>query len=95
MTIVAGVHNLSGNISSSRLQGGGDDSVPEKLTDETTVLILGSDTREFDTDGYGSAEGARNDAMILAHANRVVKPAAADAVFTAINGDRPIAELLD
>lgn len=67
ITIVAVVHNLSSNISSSQLRAGGDDSVPEKLTDETNVLILGSDTRELDTDGYGSAEGARSDAMILAH----------------------------
>src|SRR5699024_2286913 len=65
---------------------GGD--VPEKLTDETNVLIIGSDTRDLASakdasddsgtgegansgatsgHGFGSAEGARSDAMILAH----------------------------
>src|SRR5699024_5929006 len=90
VTIVAAVSNLSSNISSAPLRAGTGSDVPEKLTDETNVLILGSDTRDLDsaedsaedegsaegassaedTDagpGYGSAEGARSDAMILAH----------------------------
>ena len=92
VTIVAAVDNLSSNISSAPLRAGTGSGVPEKLTDETNVLILGSDTRDLDsgededsaegaspaegdgsaegTDagpGYGSAEGARSDAMILAH----------------------------
>ncbi|MCL7660313.1 hypothetical protein M8360_33520, partial [Klebsiella pneumoniae] len=73
--------------SSSPLRAHGGD-VPEKLTDETNVLIIGSDTRGLDSakeasddsgtgegansgtasaKGFGSAEGARSDAMILAH----------------------------
>ncbi|WP_436327073.1 LCP family protein [Brevibacterium sp. FAM 27836] len=91
VTIVAVVHNLSSNISSSPLRAGEESAVPEKLTDETNVLILGSDTRDLDSgnaeddgstgegmgvedggdgaasSGYGTAEGARSDAMILAH----------------------------
>ncbi|WP_062240455.1 LCP family protein [Brevibacterium epidermidis] len=87
VTIAVAVHNLGANISSSPLRAHGGD-VPEKLTDETNVLIIGSDTRDLDsakettddTDsgsdvdsgtssvkGFGSAEGARSDAMILAH----------------------------
>jgi LCP family protein required for cell wall assembly len=74
VTIVAAVHNLSSNISSAPLRAGTESGVPEKLTDETNVLILGSDTRDLESaedggsaPGYGSAEGARSDAMILAH----------------------------
>lgn len=80
VTTVAVVNNLQSNITSSPLRAGdGSDSpVPEKLTDETNVLILGSDTRDLgggdsggagqgSRSGYGDAEGARSDAMILAH----------------------------
>ena len=87
VTIAVAVHNLGANISSSPLRAHGGD-VPEKLTDETNVLIIGSDTRDLDSamknsddadsdsgansgtasaKGFGSAEGARSDAMILAH----------------------------
>lgn len=33
----------------------------------TNLLILGSDTRDLDGDSYGDADGARSDAMVLAH----------------------------
>ncbi|WP_166820791.1 LCP family protein [Brevibacterium limosum] len=87
VTIAVAVHNLGANISSSPLRAHGGD-VPEKLTDETNVLIIGSDTRDLESakeasddsgtgegansgtasgQGFGSAEGARSDAMILAH----------------------------
>lgn len=87
VTIAAAVHNLGSNISSSPLRAHGGD-VPEKLTDESNVLIIGSDTRDLAStkddsgasgstadsgsgaaseSGFGSAEGARSDAMILAH----------------------------
>ena len=87
VTIAVAVHNLGANISSSPLRAHGGD-VPEKLTDETNVLIIGSDTRDLASakdasddsgtgegansgtasgQGFGSAEGARSDAMILAH----------------------------
>ena len=66
VTIVAAMHGLKTNITSSPLRAG-DGSVPEKITDELNVLILGSDTRALDTDDYGGADGARSDAMILAH----------------------------
>ena len=96
VTIAVAVHNLGANITSSPLRAHGGD-VPEKLTDETNVLIIGSDTRDLDSakdasdgsdsgsdanfgaassaatsgaasaQGFGGAEGARSDAMILAH----------------------------
>ncbi|UVI36040.1 LCP family protein [Brevibacterium spongiae] len=91
VTIAVAVHNLGANISSSPLRAH-DGDVPEKLTDETNILILGSDTRDLDStkddsdeagsdsdpnadgnseaasgQGFGTAEGARSDAMILAH----------------------------
>lgn len=66
VTIVAVVHNLKGNITSSALRAG-DGEAPEKITDELNVLILGSDTRALDTQDYGAGDGARSDAMILAH----------------------------
>ncbi|HJE76422.1 MAG TPA: LCP family protein [Brevibacterium epidermidis] len=87
VTIAVAVHNLGANITSSPLRAHGG-VVPEKLTDETNVLIIGSDTRDLDSakeaadvpgagskaasaaasgPGFGSAEGARSDAMILAH----------------------------
>lgn len=66
VTIVTLVHGLTSNIVSSPLRAG-DGEVPEKTTDELNVLILGSDTRELDADDYGSGDGARSDAMILAH----------------------------
>ncbi|WP_309135945.1 LCP family protein [Brevibacterium oceani] len=77
LTIAIVVHNLGANISSSALRAHDGSDVPEKLTDETNVLIIGSDTRDLasaqadsgsaSASGYGSAEGARSDAMILAH----------------------------
>ncbi|TGD38821.1 LCP family protein [Brevibacterium aurantiacum] len=66
VTVVSLVHGLKSNITSSPLRAGGGE-VPEKITDELNVLILGSDTRELDADDYGSGDGARSDAMILAH----------------------------
>ena len=66
VTIVASVHHLRSNITSSALRAG-DGAAPEKLTDETNVLVIGSDTRDLDSDDFGSADGARSDAMILAH----------------------------
>ncbi|SDR91841.1 cell envelope-related function transcriptional attenuator common domain-containing protein [Brevibacterium siliguriense] len=87
VTVAAAVHNLGANISSSPLRAH-DGDVPEKLGDESNILIIGSDTRDLastkdgsgDSDpnadgdggaasgqGFGSAEGARSDAMILAH----------------------------
>lgn len=87
VTIAVAVHNLGANLSSSPLRAH-DGAVPEKLTDETNILILGSDTRDLDStkddsaasdpnadgnsgaasgQGFGTAEGARSDAMILAH----------------------------
>ncbi|WP_246490512.1 LCP family protein [Brevibacterium oceani] len=77
LTIAIVVHDLGANISSSALRAHDGADVPEKLTDETNVLIIGSDTRDLasaqddsgpaSASGYGSAEGARSDAMILAH----------------------------
>lgn len=67
VTAVAVVHKLTSNITSSALRAGDHGGVPEKLTDESNVLILGSDSRELGSEGHGSAEGARSDAMILAH----------------------------
>lgn len=76
LTIAIAVHNLGANISSSALRAHDGADVPEKLTDETNVLIIGSDTRDLasaqdsgsaSAPGYGDAEGARSDAMILAH----------------------------
>src|SRR5699024_4511043 len=63
VTIVAAVSNLSSNISSAPLRAGSGSGVPEKLTDETNVLILGSDTRDLDSaedsaEDEDSAEGA-------------------------------------
>src|SRR5699024_8256902 len=59
VTIVAAVSNLSSNISSAPLRAGTGSGVPEKLTDETNVLILGSDTRDLDSaEDEDSAEGA-------------------------------------
>jgi LCP family protein required for cell wall assembly len=91
ITIAVAVHNLGANISSSALRAH-DNDVPDKLADETNVLIIGSDTRDLESaknddgesdadagsdadgnsgaasaNGYGDAEGARSDAMILAH----------------------------
>ncbi|MGO2856347.1 MAG: LCP family protein [Brevibacterium aurantiacum] len=66
VTVVTLVNGLKSNITSSPLRAGGGE-VPEKITDELNVLILGSDTRELDADDYGSGDGARSDAMILAH----------------------------
>ncbi|SMX87243.1 transcriptional attenuator, LytR family [Brevibacterium sp. 239c] len=66
VTVVAAMHSLKSNITSSALRAG-DGEVPEKITDELNVLILGSDTRELDAEDYGAADGARSDAMILAH----------------------------
>lgn len=66
VTIIASMHSLKTNITSSPLRAG-DGTLPEKLTDEQNVLILGSDTRALDTEDYGSGDGARSDAMILAH----------------------------
>jgi LCP family protein required for cell wall assembly len=83
VTVAVAVHNLGANISSSALRAHDGADVPEKLTDESNVLILGSDTRDLasaqedsgsdsesgaaSAQGFGSAEGARSDAMILAH----------------------------
>src|SRR5699024_9533320 len=59
VTIVAAVDNLSSNISSAPLRAGTGSGVPEKLTDETNVLILGSDTRDLDSgEDEDCAEGA-------------------------------------
>lgn len=66
VTIVAAVHSLKTNITSSPLRAG-DGAAPAKITDELNVLILGSDTRALEANDYGSADGARSDAMILAH----------------------------
>lgn len=66
VTIVAAVNGLKANITSSPLRAGGGE-VPEKITNELNVLILGSDTRELDGEDYGAADGARSDAMIVAH----------------------------
>ncbi len=66
---VTAVNNLSSNISSSPLRAGeGEKSA--KLSGESNILILGSDTRDLDSaadGGLGDAGGARSDAMILAH----------------------------
>lgn len=66
VTVVTVMQSLTSNITSSPLRAG-DGEVPEKITDELNVLILGSDTRTLDTEDYGSGDGARSDAMILAH----------------------------
>src|SRR5699024_7660412 len=58
-TIVAAVDSRSSNISSAPRRGGAGSGGPEKLTDETNVLILGSDTRDLDSgEDEDSAEGA-------------------------------------
>lgn len=67
LTGITLVNKLSSNISSSQLRAGEDGAVPAKLSNELNVLILGSDTRDLPDEGYGEADGARSDAMILAH----------------------------
>ncbi|WP_051297981.1 LCP family protein [Brevibacterium album] len=66
VTGIAAVGKLQGNLSSAPIRA--EDAAPA-LGGESgmNLLILGSDTRDLDSDAYGDAGGARSDAMVLAH----------------------------
>lgn len=63
----AALSRLQTNISSSPLRSDETTAVINDNTHGTNILILGSDTRDLDADDYGDADGARSDAMVLAH----------------------------
>lgn len=59
---------LQGNITTAPLRSDTGSDEPEIATGELNILLLGSDSRALESDGFGEDDGSeRSDAMVLAH----------------------------
>lgn len=56
---------LQGNISTAAMRGS--ESTPTDSRKDLNILLLGSDTRQMESSGFGQASGARSDSVVLVH----------------------------
>ncbi|MEX0159606.1 MULTISPECIES: LCP family protein [unclassified Microbacterium] len=59
---------LQGNVTTAPIRSDDGESEPELATGDLNILLLGSDSRALESDGFGEDDGTeRSDAMVIAH----------------------------